>query len=153
MLIILMASLNIISSLLMVVMNRRKEIALLISLGASKKHVKQIFFRLGAVIGGSGIVFGVIGAFIVMWILKTFDIISIPADVYGVSKLPIELLWSDLLWTIIGACVIVCLSSYYPAKKASKIDVLQVLRNEYNFRLLCLKIHVFRYNIKFYVLS
>ncbi len=65
-----------------------------------------------------------------MWILKTFDIISIPADVYGVSKLPIELLWSDLLWTIIGACVIVCLSSYYPAKKASKIDVLQVLRNE-----------------------
>lgn len=130
MLIILMASLNIISSLLMVVMNRRKEIALLISLGASKKHVKQIFFRLGAVIGGSGIVFGAIGAFIVMWILKTFDIISIPADVYGVSKLPIELLWSDLLWTIIGACVIVCLSSYYPAKKASKIDVLQVLRNE-----------------------
>ncbi|RDU66979.1 hypothetical protein CQA53_01570 [Helicobacter didelphidarum] len=130
MLIILMASLNIISSLLMVVMNRRKEIALLISLGASKKHVQTIFFRLGSVIGGGGIVFGVVGAFIVIWILKTFDIISIPADVYGTSKLPVELLWSDLLWTIIGACVIVCISSYYPAKKASKIDVLQVLRNE-----------------------
>ncbi len=130
MLIILMASLNIISSLLMVVMNRRKEIALLISLGASKKDVKKIFFRLGAVIGVSGILFGVIGAFFIMWILKTFNIISIPIDVYGVSKLPIELLWTDLLWTIVGACFIVCLSSYYPAKKASQIDVLQVLRNE-----------------------
>lgn len=130
MLIILMASLNIISSLLMVVMNRRKEIALLISLGASKQHIRKLFFRLGAVIGGGGIIFGVIGAFIIMWILKTFDIIAIPADVYGVSKLPVELLWSDLVWTIIGACIIVCLSSYYPSKKASQIDVLQVLRNE-----------------------
>lgn len=130
MLIILMASLNIISSLLMVVMNRRKEIALLISLGASKTHIRKIFFRLGVVIGGSGIVCGVVGAFLVMWILKTFDIISIPVDVYGTSHLPIELLINDLIWTIIGACIIVCLSSYYPAKKASQIDVLQVLRNE-----------------------
>lgn len=130
MLIILMASLNIISSLLMVVMNRRKEIALLISLGASKKQVKRIFFRLGSVIGGSGVVFGVLSALIIIWVLKTFDIISIPADVYGTSRLPVDLLWSDLIYTIIGACAIVALSSYYPAKKASQIDVLQVLRNE-----------------------
>ncbi|MWV61070.1 FtsX-like permease family protein [Helicobacter saguini] len=130
MLIILMASLNIISSLLMVVMNRRKEIALLISLGASKKQVKRIFFRLGAVIGGSGVIFGVVGALVVIWALKTFDIISIPADVYGTSSLPVDLLFSDLIYTIIGACAIVALSSYYPAKKASQIDVLSVLRNE-----------------------
>ncbi len=130
MLIILMASLNIISSLLMVVMNRRKEIALLISLGANKQHIRTLFFRLGGVIGGSGIMFGVIGAFFVMWILKTFNIVPLPADVYGVSHLPIELLWTDLLWTILGACAIVAISSYYPAKKASQIDALQVLRNE-----------------------
>ncbi|STQ87077.1 ABC transporter permease [Helicobacter muridarum] len=130
MLIILMASLNIISSLLMVVMNRRKEIALLISLGASNKDIKKLFFRLGVVIGGSGILFGVIMAFVVMWILKTFPIISLPVDVYGVSRLPIELLMSDFIGTMIGALFIVCLSSYYPAMKASKIDVLQVLRNE-----------------------
>ena len=130
MLIILMASLNIISSLLMVVMNRRKEIALLISLGASKQAIRRLFFQLGSVIGGSGIIFGVVGAFFVMWLLKTFDIISIPADVYGVSRLPIDLLTSDLIYTIVGACIIVCLSSYYPARRASNIDVLGVLRNE-----------------------
>ncbi|RDU71579.1 ABC transporter permease [Helicobacter aurati] len=130
MLIILMASLNIISSLLMVVMNRRKEIALLISLGASKSDIKKLFFRLGVVIGGSGIIFGIIAAFGVMWILKTFPIISLPVDVYGVSRLPIDLLMSDLIGTIIGAIFIVCLSSYYPAKKASEVNVLQVLRNE-----------------------
>ena len=129
-LIILMASLNIISSLLMVVMTRRKEIALLLSLGASKKDVERIFFRLGGVIGGGGIVFGVLAAFGLMWILKTFPIISLPVDVYGVSRLPIDLLLSDFLWTLFGAFAIVALSSYYPAKKASGVDVLAVLRNE-----------------------
>ncbi len=130
MLIILMASLNIISSLLMVVMNRRKEIALLLSLGASKKEIKKTFFYLGASIGILGIIFGVIMAFIVMWALQTFPIIDLPADVYGFSHLPLALLPLDFCATIIGAVCIVCLSSYYPARQASKIDALNVLRNE-----------------------
>lgn len=130
MLIILMASLNIISSLLMVVMNRRKEIALLITLGASKKEIKNIFLSLGLCIGGGGIVFGVISAFIVMEILKVFPIIKLPADVYGISTLPIDLLMSDFIFTLIGSVIIVFLSSFYPAQRASKIDSLSVLRNE-----------------------
>lgn len=130
MLIILMASLNIISSLLMVVMNRRKEIALLISLGASKRDIKNIFFFLGIVIGGGGIIFGTALSFIVMEILKVFPIIKLPIDVYGISSLPIDLLLSDLIFTLIGAIIIVCISSFYPAYKASKINVLEVLRNE-----------------------
>lgn len=130
MLIILMASLNIISSLLMVVMNRRKEIALLLSLGASTKEIKETFFRLGISIGFSGIFFGVVLAFIVMWILGTFPIISLPADVYGTDKLPLNLDIFDFIAAVVGAILIVCLSSFYPAKKASQIDTLNVLRNE-----------------------
>ncbi len=130
MLIIVMASLNIISSLLMVVMNRRKEIALLLSLGASKAEIKKVFFWVGNTIGLSGIIFGVILTGIAIYILQTFPIITLPADVYGSSKLPLELSLVDFILTIIGAIVIVCLSSYYPAKKASSIDTLQVLRNE-----------------------
>lgn len=130
MLIILMASLNIISSLLMVIMNRRKEIALLLSMGASAREIKQVFFWLGNAIGFGGIALGVVLTFVAMWILGTFPIISLPADVYGVSKLPLDLALWDLVGTIVGAVVIVCASSYYPAHRASKIDALYVLRNE-----------------------
>lgn len=130
MLIIIMASLNIISSLLMVVMNRRKEIALLLSLGASKKEIQKVFFWVGNTIGLSGILLGIILTGIAMYLLDTFPIISLPTDVYGTSKLPLELSMSDFVLTIIGAVIIVCLSSYYPAKKASLVDTLRVLRNE-----------------------
>lgn len=130
MLIILIASLNIISSLLMTVMSRRKEIALLLSLGASSKEVKHIFLRLGIIIGYAGIVLGIALGFVGMYILENFEIISLPADVYGTSKLPLVLDVIDFISIIIGSMVIVFLSSYYPAVKATKIDVLDVLRNE-----------------------
>ncbi len=130
MLIILVASLNIISSLLMTVMSRRKEIALLLSMGTSAKEIKSIFLRLGTIIGFSGIFVGTILGFIGLWLLDTFDIISLPADVYGTAKLPIDLATMDFISIIIGAVVIVILSSYYPASRATKIDVIDVLRNE-----------------------
>jgi putative ABC transport system permease protein len=130
MLIILIAAINIISSLLMTVMNRRSEIALLISLGASKQEVKKIFLILGIVIGVLGIATGTALGLSGIWILGTFDIISLPADVYPTSKLPLDLSIIDFFSIIIGAFVIVLLSAWYPAKKASEVDVLTVLRNE-----------------------
>ncbi len=130
MLIILVASLNIISSLLMTVMNRRHEIALLLSLGASKEEIKKAFFTLGVTIGGSGIVFGVILGFLGLYLLGNFDIVTLPADVYGTSKLPLDLSLVDFFSILIGAVLIVVFSSYYPAKRATEIDVLQTLRHE-----------------------
>ncbi len=130
MLIILVASLNIVSSLLMIVMNRRAEIALLLALGASKIEVKKSFFALGMLIGGGGMIVGILLAFFALWLLGNFDIITLPADVYGTSKLPLDLSVMDFSLTIIGALVIIALSSYYPAKKATQINVLDTLRNE-----------------------
>ncbi|MBE3022210.1 MULTISPECIES: ABC transporter permease [Campylobacter] len=130
MLIILVASLNIVSSLLMTVMNRRQEIALLLALGASKNEIKKSFFYQGLVIGGGGIVFGLILGLFGIWLLGNFNIINLPADVYGSSKLPMELSLFDFGMIIVGAIIIVAISSYYPAKKATQIDVLQTLRNE-----------------------
>jgi len=130
MLIILVASLNIISSLLMTVMSRRSEIALMRTLGASKAEIKSIFFKLGLIIGSAGILAGsLLGAFGI-WLLKTFDIISMPADVYGTSKLPVDLTLSDFGLILLGTSIIILLSSLYPAKKASQTDPLTVLRNE-----------------------
>ena len=130
MLIILVASLNIISSLLMIVMNRRSEIALLLALGASKAELKKSFFSLGMLIGGSGMFVGTLLAFFALWILGNFNIISLPADVYGTSKLPLDLSVLDFCLTIIGALLIIALSSFYPAKKATQVNILDTLRNE-----------------------
>jgi len=129
-LIILVASLNIISSLLMIIMSRRSEIALMRTLGATQEEIKSIFFRLGSIIGVAGIVTGTLLGLMGIWLLKTFDIISVPEDVYGTSRLPIELLMSDFAMIIVGTVTIVLISSIYPARKASKTDPLTVLRNE-----------------------
>ena len=130
MLIILVASLNIVSSLLMIVMNRRSEIALLLSLGASRLEIKKIFVYLGMLVGFSGMMIGVILAFIALFVLGNFDIIKLPEDVYGTSKLPLDLSFYDFIFTIFGSIIIIVLSSYYPAKKATEINILDTLRNE-----------------------
>jgi putative ABC transport system permease protein len=129
-LIIIVASLNIISSLLMTVMSRRPEIALMKTLGATNKEIKSIFLKLGAIIGVGGIIGGTILGFFSIWVLTTFDIITLSADVYGFSKLPIDLTVTDFFSIIIGAGIIVLASSRYPAKKAASTDPLIVLRNE-----------------------
>lgn len=130
MLIILVASLNIVTSLLMTVMNRRKEIALLLSLGATKKEIRKIFFTIGMVIGVFGIIAGVALGFGGVWVITTFEIISLPKEVYGYTKLPVELSNIDLVSIIAGAFLVVLASSFYPAKKASEVNILSVLRSE-----------------------
>jgi len=130
MLIILIAAINIISSLLMTVMNRRGEIALLLSLGATTTEIKKVFLYLGVIIGITGIAAGVFLGLSGIWVLGTFDIISLPKDVYPTSTLPLDLSLLDFSLIIVGAFFIVIGSSYYPAKKASEVDILTVLRNE-----------------------
>ncbi len=130
MLIILIAAINIISSLLMTVMNRRSEIALLLSLGATPAEIKKVFLYLGIVIGTSGILAGVALGMSGLWILSTFDIVHLPKDVYPTSTLPLDLSVKDFILIVFGAFVIVIISSFYPAKKASEVDILTVLRNE-----------------------
>lgn len=130
MLLILIASINIISSLLMTVMNRRSEIALLLSLGASKIEIKKIFLYLGVVIGIGGILSGVVLGLSGIWVLSSFDIVHLPKDVYPTTTLPLDLSLLDFSIIVLGAFAIVILSSYYPAKKASEVDILTVLRNE-----------------------
>ena len=130
MLIILIAAINIISSLLMTVMNRRGEIALLLSLGATTSEIKKVFLYLGIVIGIGGIFAGILFGMSGLWVLSTFDIVSLPKDVYPTTTLPLDLSLKDFLMIVFGAFVIVVISAYYPAKKASEVDILTVLRNE-----------------------
>jgi putative ABC transport system permease protein len=114
----------------MTVMSRRSEIALMRTLGATQVEIRSIFFRLGLIIGTAGIFAGTLLGSLGIWVLKTFDLISMPADVYGTSKLPVDLMLSDFGLIILGTSIIILLSALYPAKKASQTDPLTVLRNE-----------------------
>jgi putative ABC transport system permease protein len=130
MIIILVASLNIISSLLISIMNRRKEIALLLALGASRKQIQKTFFFFGMIIGMGGIIAGILLGFLGIYILGNFDIISLPVDVYGTSTIPMDLETFDFISILIGSCIIILVSSIYPAYKASDINIIDILRYE-----------------------
>ena len=90
----------------------------------------MVFLYLGIVIGISGIFSGSILGLSGLWVLSTFDIVTLPKDVYPTSKLALDLSMIDFFSILGGAFVIVLLSAWYPAKKASEVDVLTVLRNE-----------------------
>lgn len=130
MLIILIASLNIVSSLLMTVMSRRSEVALLLTLGASRREIMMLFFKLALIVGIGGILFGVLFGSASLYLLGHFDIVTLPEDVYGTSKLPLALDWQDFAMILVGTFVITLVSAIYPARKAAQTDALQVLRNE-----------------------
>jgi len=114
----------------MTVMSRRSEIALMRTLGASKKEISRLFFYLGVTIGVLGMILGTLLGLFGMWLLTTYNIISLPADIYATSKLPIDLPLSDFLKIIGGTAIIVLFASLYPAIRAAKTDILTVLRNE-----------------------
>ena len=99
-------------------------------MGASKKEIQKAFFAIGSFVGFAGVLMGLLLAWGVMMFLQRFPIISLPADVYGTTKLPLDLGILDLSLIIIGSILIVLLSAYYPARKASQINLLEVLRNE-----------------------
>jgi len=98
--------------------------------GATKKEIQSIFFRLGLIIGTAGMVVGTVLGSLGIWLLTTFDIISVPEDVYGTSRLPVDLTIHEFGLIILGTSIIILLSALYPAKKASETDPLTVLRNE-----------------------
>ncbi|MDQ1337038.1 MAG: putative transport system permease protein, partial [Campylobacterota bacterium] len=100
------------------------------SLGATPAEIKKVFLYLGIVIGTSGILAGIVLGMSGLWILSTFDIVHLPKDVYPTASLPLDLSFKDFIFIVFGAFAIVIVSSFYPAKKASEVDILTVLRNE-----------------------
>ena len=128
-LIIAIASFNIISSLSLLVLNKQKDIAILISLGFSKNTIQSIFLVQGIIIGLIGVSFGVLlGVLlanninaIVLFLESLFNISLIAPDIYHLDSVPSIILFSDLMNIIFLSFTMVLMSSIYPAKKATNI--------------------------------
>ncbi len=126
-LIILVAALNIISALIMVVMEKEKDIAILKSMGATSKSIMKIFFNQGLVIGLSGTFLGVAGGLGLCEILSRYKFIELPSNVYPMNTLPIKVLPMDVTIIAISAIVITLSATIYPSWKASRVKPAEVL--------------------------
>jgi len=130
-LIIVVAAFNIISSLIMLVLEKSREIAILKALGVNDNGIRKIFFYQGLVIGSLGTFVGVILGLLICWVIMTFEIIDIPPGVYpGGNKIPVLIDWYDVALATFASFAICILVTLYPATKASRLNPVDPLRYE-----------------------
>jgi lipoprotein-releasing system permease protein len=137
-LIVLVAAFNIISALIMIVMEKNKDIAILKSMGATATTIMKIFIYQGLIVGAVGTFFGCIAGLTIalnlqkisLFMEKLFNFKILPGDVYYLSELPSKVNYSDVVVIVIGTLLICFLSTIYPARRASKLDPAEALRYE-----------------------
>ena len=128
-LVVMVAAFNIVSTLIMVVMEKNKDIAILKSMGATSGSIMRIFIYEGLVIGLAGTFLGVLGGLGLCAILSRYQFIKLP-DVYPVSTLPVLVLPSDVILIALSAMVITLVATLYPSWQAAKVDPAVALRYE-----------------------
>lgn len=129
-LIVLVASFNIISTLIVTVTSKIKDIGILKSIGVPKKSIRRIFTMEGVAIGLLGTFWGLVGGVGLSMILKKYQFIKLPQDIYYIDRLPVILQLSDILMIVGAALLISYLATIYPAAKASNLEPVDALRYE-----------------------
>jgi lipoprotein-releasing system permease protein len=129
-LIVLVAAFGIVSTLIMVVMEKNKDIAILKSMGATARSIMKIFILEGLIIGVVGTALGLIGGYGICRILAKYQFISLPRDVYYISHLPVKMSETDFFFIALAAMGISFLATLYPSWQASRLDPAEALRYE-----------------------
>jgi lipoprotein-releasing system permease protein len=129
-LIVAVAALNIIASLVLLVMEKSRDIAILKTMGATRRSVMLVFMLQGLVIGLVGTIAGAALGTGLSWTLDRYKLITIPADVYQVSHVPFVVLPLDFAVVVLSAVVICFLATLYPSRQAAKLDPVAALRFE-----------------------
>jgi lipoprotein-releasing system permease protein len=129
-LIVAVAALNIIASLVLLVMEKSRDIAILKTMGTSAQRIMTIFMLQGLVIGFVGTAIGATCGYALCWVLDTYKLIHIPSDVYQVSYVPFTILPLDFAIVVVSAIVICFVATLYPSRQAARLDPVQALRFE-----------------------
>ena len=129
-LIVIVAALNIVATLILMVMDKTREIGILIAMGATSRNIRKIFFFQGAMIGIIGTAAGTALGLFWNWLANTFEIIKVPVDIYHIAYVPFRLKFLDLASIIGVALLISLLSTLFPSHRASKVDPVVALKYE-----------------------
>jgi lipoprotein-releasing system permease protein len=127
-LIVMVAALNIVASLILLVMEKHSDIAILKTMGASARSVMAIFMAQGLIIGVVGTAIGAAGGYTLSWVLDHYKLVRVPIDVYQVSYVPFTIQRLDFVLVIVSAIIICFVATIYPARQASKLDPAEALR-------------------------
>ena len=129
-LIVMVAALNIVASLVLLVMEKHRDIAILKTMGASAKSVTTIFMMQGLIIGIVGTTVGAAAGYAASYLLDRYKVVRVPVDVYQVSYVPFKILPLDFVVVVVAAVLVCFVATIYPSRQAAKLDPAQALRYE-----------------------
>jgi lipoprotein-releasing system permease protein len=129
-LIVAVAAFNIVSTLIMVVIDKRREIAVLKTLGVPSRGIGAIFRWQGIAIGAVGTILGITLGLAACWVQKTFSLVSLPPEIYFIDFLPVIVDPQDVLIVAVLAVAVSFVATIYPARRASKLYPVEILRYE-----------------------
>lgn len=128
--IVLVGALNIISTLVMVVMEKTRDVAILRAMGASGKSIMAIFVLQGVLVAFIGTLAGLVSGLGICHLLAKYKFIKLPADVYYISTLPVQVEFWDVFFVAAAAVIISFLATIYPSWHASRLNPVEALRYE-----------------------
>jgi len=128
--IILVGALNIISSLVMLVMEKHRDISILRTMGASSKSIMYIFIFQGLFVGLVGTLLGLISGSFLCQLLERYKFIKLPPDVYYITTLPVRMEWMDTFLIVLAAIVITFIATIFPSRQAASVNPVEALRYE-----------------------
>jgi lipoprotein-releasing system permease protein len=129
-LIVMVAAFNIISTLIMVVMEKTKDIAILMTMGATRRNIRRIFALEGLIIGAAGTALGTFLGALTCYLLRRYQFIHLPGDIYYITTLPVLLELKTVLLVVASSVLICFLATVYPASQAARVDPAEAIRYE-----------------------
>jgi len=126
----LVAALNILAVLVMLVMEKHRDVAILMSMGARRQQIQRIFLLQGLIIGGAGCLLGLAAGYTITTLFNRYHWLKLDEQIYAISYVPFQSHWTDGIWVTALALLMSLLATLHPSYKAAQISPAEALRYE-----------------------